>query len=201
MSGLGFTTIFSLKGGVSKTSLASAICLQLEHEGENVPVITNDPISPLENILGEDKALKLKPDQEFPDLKKTDDVICDMGGFVEDRTISVFRKCKQIVIPTLTDYLSLAGLFSTIKEVERFNKNITIVLNRFEKKDVEKVIQFIKESHDYPIFLIKTSKAFENLHSQKKSISQMMIDEPLRKRSYGEVHGQLQELIQHLKGE
>ena len=34
MSGLGFTTIFSLKGGVGKTSLASALCLELDYEGQ-----------------------------------------------------------------------------------------------------------------------------------------------------------------------
>ena len=70
MSGLGFTTIFSLKGGVGKTSLASALCLELDYEGQKVPVITNDAISPLEEILGKDKALELKPDQDFPELKK-----------------------------------------------------------------------------------------------------------------------------------
>ena len=201
MSKLGFTTIFSLKGGVGKTSLASALCLELEHQGETVPVITNDPISPLENVLGKEKALLIKPNQQFPpSLTKDDDVIVDLGGFVDDRSISVLEKSKQIIIPTLGSYLSIAGLISTIQEVEKFNKEITIVLNRIEKKELEKILQFIRECCNYPIFKMKTSKCFENIHYQKKSISQMMEDEPLRKRSYKEVHAQIQEIIQHLKG-
>ena len=198
MSGLGFTTIFSLKGGVGKTSLASALCLEFDYEGQKVPVITNDVISPLEEILGKDKALKLKPDQDFPELKKDDDIIVDLGGFVDERSISVLKKSKQVVIPTIGSFLSISGLIPTIQEVERFNKEITIVLNRIEKKEVAKVIQFIRERYDYPIFLLKTSKCFENLLYQNKSVSQMMKDEPLRRSSYKEVHVQLQEIIQHL---
>ena len=200
MSGLGFTTIFSLKGGVGKTSLASALCLELDYKGKKVPIITNDVISPLEEVLGKEKALKLKIDEDFPKLKKSDDIIVDLGGFVDERSISVLKKSKQVVIPTIGSFLSISGLIQTVQEVERFNKKITIVLNRIEKKEVEKVIQFIRESHDYPIFKLKTSKCFENLLYQNKSVSQMMKDEPLRRSSYKEVHAQLHEIIQHLTG-
>ena len=200
MSGLGFTTIFSLKGGVGKTSLASALCLELDYKGKKVPIITNDVISPLEEVLGKEKALKLKIDEDFPKLKKSDDIIVDLGGFVDERSISALKKSKQVVIPTIGSFLSISGLIQTVQEVERFNKKIIIVLNRIEKKEVEKVIQFIRESHDYPIFKLKTSKCFENLLYQNKSVSQMMKDEPLRRSSYKEVHAQLHEIIQHLTG-
>ena len=200
MAGLGYTTIFSLKGGVGKTSLASALCLELDYKGKKVPIITNDAISPLEEVLGKEKALKLKLDEDFPELKKKDDIIVDLGGFVDERSISVLKKSKQVVIPTIGSFLSISGLIQTIQEVERFNKEIIIVLNRIEKKEVEKVIQFIRESHDYPIFKLKTSKCFENLLYQNKSVSQMMKEEPLRRSSYKEVHAQLQEIIQHLTG-
>jgi cellulose biosynthesis protein BcsQ len=198
MSGLGFTTIFSLKGGVGKTSLASALCLELDYKGKKVPIITNDAISPLEEVLGKEKALKLKIDEDFPELKKSDDIIVDLGGFVDERSISALKKSKQVVIPTIGSFLSISGLIQTVQEVERFNKKIIIVLNRIEKKEVEKVIQFIRENHDYPIFKLKTSKCFENLLYQNKSVSQMMKEEPLRRSSYKEVHAQLHEIIKHL---
>ena len=201
MSGLGFTTIFSLKGGVGKSSISAAIILALSDEDEKIPVITNDAISPLEDILGKKRALVMKPNQPFPEFPKDEDVLIDLGGFVDERTIAVLKQSKQIVIPTVCTFLGLHGLFSTIKEVEPYNKEITIVLNQVDKKEVDGAIQVIREKkHDYPIFKIKFSKAFENLHNQRKSIGQMMEDEPLRKRSYKEVNAQLIELIQHLKG-
>jgi len=198
---IGLTTFFSLKGGVGKSSLASAICMELHDDDEKVLFITNDAISPLEKILGEDKVLKIGQNDSFPELNTEDDVIIDLGGFVDDRAITILKNSKQIVLPTLGSFLSLSGLISTLQEVEPFNKEITIVLNRIEKKEVEKIIEFIRSDYSYPIFKVKSSKCFENLHYQNKSISQMMREEPLRKRSYKEVHAQIQELIQHLKGE
>ena len=104
--------------GVGKTSLASAISLELKFINQPVPVITNDPISPLEEILGADNALLIQPDQAFPNtLKTNDDVIVDLGGFVDERSIPVLEKSKTVVIPTLGSFLSLSGLIGTLQEV------------------------------------------------------------------------------------
>ncbi len=195
------TTIFSLKGGVGKTSLSSAIALEMEFEKEEIPIITNDPISPLESVMGKNRALLIPPDEKFPpSLKTDDDVLIDLGGFVDERSIEILEKSKQVIVPTLGSYLSLAGLVGTLEEVKKFNNEITIVLNRVEKKELDKVIEFIRDSYDYPIFKLKTSKCFENIHYQKKSISQMMTEEPLMKRAYKEVQAQVWEIINHLKG-
>ena len=75
MSGIGYTTVFSLKGGVGKSSISAALILALSDEGEKVPVITNDGISPLEDILGKDRALVMKPDQQFPEIPSDEDVL------------------------------------------------------------------------------------------------------------------------------
>ena len=166
---IGLTTFFSLKGGVGKSSLASAICMELHDDDEKVLFITNDAISPLEKILGEDKVLKIGQNDSFPELNTEDDVIIDLGGFVDDRAITILKNSKQIVLPTLGSFLSLSGLISTLQEVEPFNKEITIVLNRIEKKEVEKIIEFIRSDYSYPIFKVKSSKCFENLHYQNKS--------------------------------
>ena len=80
-SGIGFTTFFSLKGGVGKTSLASAISLELSFINQPVPVITNDPISPLEGLLGSENAMIIQQDQDLPNaFSKDEDVIIDLGG-------------------------------------------------------------------------------------------------------------------------
>ncbi len=95
--------------------------------------------------------------------------------------------------------MDLSGLIGTLEEVGKFNKEIIIVLNRVDKKEEEKVRTFIEENADYPIFSIKTSKCFENIHYQKKSIAQMMEEEPLRKRSYDGVSKQIWQIINYLK--
>jgi len=199
-SGIGFTTFFSLKGGVGKTSLASAISLELSFINQPVPVITNDPISPLEGLLGSENAMIIQQDQDLPNaFSKDENVIIDLGGFVDQRSIPVLENAKNIVIPTLGSFLSLVGLVGTIQEVEKFNKNIVIVINRVDKKEEQSVRTFINEKGNYPIFSVKSSKCFENIHYQKKSVSQMMEEEPLRRRSYDGVSKQIWDLINHLK--
>jgi len=199
-SGIGYTTFFSLKGGVGKTSLASAISLELGFVNQPVPVITNDPISPLEDLLGTENAMLIQQDQEIPNsFDKEEDVIIDLGGFVDERIISVLEKSKTIIIPTLGSFLSLSGLVGTLQEVERFNKNIVIVLNRVDKKEEHKVVSFINDKGNYPVFSLKSSKCFENIHYQKKSVAQMMEEEPLRRRSYDGVSKQIWKIINYLK--
>ena len=199
-SGIGFTTFFSLKGGVGKTSLASAISLELSFINQPVPVITNDPISPLEGLLGSENAMIIQQDQDLPNaFSKDEDVIIDLGGFVDQRSIPVLENAKNIVIPTLGSFLSLVGLVGTIQEVEKFNKNIVIVINRVDKKEEQSVRTFINEKGNYPIFSVKSSKCFENIHYQKKSVAQMMEEVPLRRRSYDGVSKQIWAIINHLK--
>ena len=199
-SGIGFTTFFSLKGGVGKTSLASAISLELSFINQPVPVITNDPISPLEDLLGSENAMIIQQDQDLPNaFSKDENVIIDLGGFVDQRSIPVLENAKLIVIPTLGSFLSLVGLVGTIQEVERFNKNIVVVINRMDKKEEQSVRTFINEKGNYPIFSVKSSKCFENMHYQKKSVAQMMKEEPLRRRSYDGVSKQIWAIINHLK--
>jgi cellulose biosynthesis protein BcsQ len=199
-SKIGYTTFFSLKGGVGKTSLASAISLELSFINQPVPVITNDPISPLEDLLGIENAMLIQQGKEIPNsFEKDEDVIIDLGGFVDERSIPVLEKAKTIIVPTLGSFLSLSGLVGTLKEVERFNKNIIIVLNKADKKEEDGILLFIKEKGNYPIFSVKTSKCFENIHYQKKSVAQMMVEQPLRRRSYDGVSKQIWAIINHLK--
>ena len=57
--------------------------------------------------MGKEKALVVQPDEPFPtSLKKNDDVLVDLGGFVDERIIGVLEQSKQIIVPTLGSYLS-----------------------------------------------------------------------------------------------
>ena len=194
--------MFSLKGGVGKTSLSASMCLELKHRGRHVPIITNDPISPLEKVLGTDLAIKLPVSDEFPqELEKDSEVIMDLGGFVEDRIVGLLKKSNKILIPTLSDLLSVQGCLSTVHEVKQFNDQIGIVINRTDKKDFLDIYELIREKHPkIPVYLIKPSKAMENVFIQKTSISEMMDENPLMKRAYGEVNEQLNKVINFIEG-
>ena len=52
---------------------------------------------------------------------------------------------------------------------------------------------------NYPVFPVKTSKAFENIYVERKAISQTMIDNPLLGKAYADVSEQVRKIITHLE--
>ena len=89
----------------------------------------------------------------------------------------------------------------TVNDVKKLNKNLVMVVNRIDKKEFMDFYEVIRDAcGNFPVFPLKNSKAFENCQIQKKSIYQMMEDEPVRKKAYTEVQNQLNKIIEHLKG-
>ena len=120
----GLTTVFSLKGGVGKTAFSIALSLELEKKGLDVPVLSNDRVSIVEDVLGE-RGMVLEENQDFPSqLKKNDDFILDLGGFLDDRVVNVVKKSKNVVVPTLSDYGSLQATIRTINDLKSLNSNM-----------------------------------------------------------------------------
>tara|TARA_B100000315_G_scaffold246518_1_gene273917 strand:- start:141 stop:749 length:609 start_codon:yes stop_codon:yes gene_type:complete len=199
---IGLTTIFSLKGGTGKTALSVSMSMELERNNNEVPIISNDPVSVIQQVMGNDRGWILPQGQEFPsELNKESDYILDLGGFLEKRIIDVIKKSKNVIIPTPPDYGSIQATISTVNDVKKLNKNLVLVINRIDKKEFYPFYEIIRDTcGSFPVFQIKNSKAFENCQIQKKSIHQMMEDEPVRKRNYSEVQAQLSKIIEHLKG-
>ena len=101
----------------------------------------------------------------------------------------------------MSDLLSVQGCLSTVHEVKQFNDQIGIVINRTDKKEFLDIYELIKEKHPkIPVYLIKPSKTMENVFIQKTSISEMMDENPLMKRAYGEVNEQLKKVINFIEG-
>ena len=63
---IGLTSVFSLKGGVGKTSLSLAIQLELQMQGRTAKIITNDPVSPIGAVIDGNDFIQLSQNQDFP---------------------------------------------------------------------------------------------------------------------------------------
>jgi len=194
------TTFFSLKGGVGKTCLSLAIQLELKKNGTPIKIITNDPVSPIGIVVDGNEFIQLSQKQDFPkDLSKEDNSILDLGGYLDNRILPVLKKSKTIIIPTFTDYPSLIATQKTLKDIEPYNRKIILIANKTAKIDFMDTYETLRDvCGNYPVFPVKTSKAFENLYVERKAISQTMIDNPLLGRAYAEVLEQLKKIINHL---
>ena len=199
---IGIVSTFSLKGGVGKTSISLAVQLELQKKGSAVKIITNDPVSPIGAVLDENDFVQLSQKQNFPkDLQKNGDWILDMGGYLDNRILPILKQSKTIIIPTFTDYPSLIATRRSVKEIESHNNKIILIANKTAKNDFMDTYETLRDvCGNYPVFPVKTSKAFENIYVERKAISQTMIDNPLLGKAYADVSEQVRKIINHLEG-
>ena len=199
---IGVVSTFSLKGGVGKTSISLAVQLELQKKGSSVKIITNDPVSPIGAVLDENDFVQLSKKQNFPkDLQKKGDWILDMGGYLDNRILPILKQSKTIIIPTFTDYPSLIATQRSVKEIESHNNKIILIANKTAKNDFMDTYETLRDvCGNYPVFPVKTSKAFENIYVERKAISQTMIDNPLLGKAYADVSEQVRKIINHLEG-
>ena len=116
--------VYSIKGGVGKTTLSVQISQMLEHT-----YVTNDSHSSAHNLMPEEKGF-LVSSEEYEEIPYDDNVVYDFGGFKDTRINDIIKQAKKIVIPTLTSIVDVQATLATLKDVSEVNKNIIIVINR-----------------------------------------------------------------------
>ncbi|NBV07285.1 MAG: ParA family protein [Proteobacteria bacterium] len=198
-------TVWTLKGGEGKTTIACAIAL----EGDWA-IITNDIHSDLTSALKEEHYLVLDPDQPLPTKKELEgaNIIFDPGGFLDHRMIDAVKMSDYVIIPVseFGKKLNTERFIASVLEIEQYNKNIVIVLNKIAQENVEEARKALKQlmskefKATYPIFEIKKNEAFEMMLNTGASISEIVKRGGLFRRWFQPVDGQLQKLIKFING-
>lgn len=123
-------TFLNFKGGVGKTSFATAYALTF-----NLPIVTNDTTFNPDD-LGFKSYTKLDESKKTIDKKLLEDtLVFDMGamsGSIDFKILAAIKDSKAIVIPTLIDANSINLTIKTIQEVNQYidKKNIFVIFNR-----------------------------------------------------------------------
>ncbi len=151
--------VYSIKGGVGKTTLSVQISQMLDYT-----YVTNDSHSSAHNLMPEEKGF-LVSTEEYEEIPYDENIVYDFGGFKDHRINDIIKKANKIVIPTLTSIVDVQGTIATLKDVALINKNIIIVINRTKNnnkavelkeylleeinksyKDIKAIILFVRES-------------------------------------------------------
>lgn len=174
------------KGGVGKTTLAYTVARDLGYY-----LLSND-----DSIIEIAYPGKAKIVEKLPLVK--DDVVYDLGGFVDMDAKDIIGASDLIVIPTTADLNAIKRTASTISDVKHVNPkaNIILVANRGREEEFS---ELEKHFSDYRIIQIPESRIFEKALKKKSSILEIGNENKFFAYTYRKVLGAYKELIDTIK--
>lgn len=156
--------VYSIKGGVGKTTLSVQITQMLDYT-----YVTNDSHSSAHNLMPEEKGF-LVSIEEYEEIPFDDNVVYDFGGFKDTRINDIIKQAKKILILTLTSIVDVQATMATLKDVIEINKNIVIIVNRAKnnnkaielKEYLDDEIKKLDSNINIPIIFVRESSVLED---------------------------------------
>ena len=156
--------VYSIKGGVGKTTLSVQISQMFDYT-----YVTNDSHSSAHNLMPEEKGF-LVSSEEYDEIPFDDNIVYDFGGFKDTRINNIIKQANKIIIPTLTSIVDVQATMATLKDVAQINKNIIIAINRTKNNNKaielkEYLAEEIKKSFqdlDISIIFVRESSVLED---------------------------------------
>ena len=156
--------VYSIKGGVGKTTLSVQISQMLDFT-----YVTNDSHSSAHNLMPEDKGY-LVSKEEYEEIPFDENIVYDFGGFKDTRINDVIKQADKVIIPTLTSIVDLQATLATLKDVMDINSNVIIVVNRAKnnnkanelKEYLNEEIKKMYSNKTIPIIFVRESSVLED---------------------------------------
>lgn len=189
-------TIFNLKGGTGKTSLAYSLANDL-----NSYYITNDTYnSVVSNVYN-------KVIEELNEAIISDNIVVfDGGGFFDNDIKQVLQHSNKIIIPLEADINSLNSLTNFLEELLKINNNIIFVINKIENnktslKDFEISKNFLIKEYkinEKNIFKLSNSRIFKNIFEEEKGIKQLVNSSKINKYRYKKIYEEYKKILENI---
>lgn len=205
-------TVYNMKGSAGKTPIATNIALDLEYA-----LATNEPYNLLDTILPEERLFSLQPDEEFPAFPEGIDVVFDLAGLMSrdarPSIVSAVSQSHVVLVPIYNELKCIHAGIHTIRELLPYNKNIVVVATKLSKRKSEAFKDWadsedsknIKAVVDHaigqgmPVLPLKSSRVFDTIFEQERSIRQIMQHDALARYTYREVAAQFDHLLSYIE--
>jgi len=182
-------TFFNKKGGTGKTSFSFSVAKDL-----NYPLLSND-----DSVIEEIYPSKAKILEKLQLIEH--DVVYDLGGFIDEDAIEIFKGSSIIVVPTTLDINSIKRTINSVMEINAYCSNILIVINRIKLDKLGKYRQSIEalKGLGKPILHVRETEAITNSIHLGKTITELYSENNFTKSQYKGIYHDYNKLLTEIK--
>ena len=187
-------TIVGTKGSQGKSTLSHAIAYE-----KGFWIITNDIDSSVDEFLPEERVIKLRNDDELPEIPEDVGCVFDGKAGIDEPVVKqAIERADWVIIPTIYGVEELKRALRGIKQVEKLNSKILVVANSMKVAEFEEVKEVIEGECGYPVLHIRNSKHVAEMLFIPESIEEKYKKGGLIAYSMKDIRLQFQELYKHL---
>ncbi len=187
-------TVVWTKGSQGKSTISHAIAYE-----KGFWIITNDIDSSVDEFLPEERVIKLRNDDELPEIPEDIGVVFDGKAGIDESVVKqAISRADWVIVPTIYGVEELKRAIRGIKQVEKLNTKILVVANSMKVAEYEEVKGVIEGECDYPVLHIRNSKHVAEMLFIPESIEQKYKRGGLTAYSLKDIRIQFQDLYKHL---
>jgi cellulose biosynthesis protein BcsQ len=193
--------IFSLKGGVGKSSLSYIIYRELQKHNSTFKYITND----YSNLVEKINLLKNTPRAKFSpnNIEEHNNTLYDFGGFESPIANKISTSSDLLIIPITNDFnacLKAMILIDRFKEKIARNEILIVANNLENKADADILTKIFSEKFpEIPIRYVRRTKLFKNAIDKNMSLDEIVTETGLSQDNYKHINEDLKALVSFIK--
>jgi hypothetical protein len=190
--------IYSLKGGQGKTTHSVSYA---QYAG--LKMVTNDhqngTLEIYGRILPRGHLKAIKPGERF-DPAAYPDTVFDFAGAFDERVVAAARASDVCVVPICFQSTADAvPALSTVATLQRYTREIVVVINNTEKDEVEVIQEILKAQFPtVPVFVVNRSRYIWRLADEGRTLLELVALGGLYEHSLRNMVPQIKALYRHL---
>jgi cellulose biosynthesis protein BcsQ len=149
--------IFNKKGGVGKTPISFLLAKELGYH-----ILTND-----DNVISKEMVTY----QDKIDMHGYDNIVIDMGGWIDDNTLDILQECDIVLIPFNSKPNSIKRTKNLMNELDTFGIGYNLIFTQYTS---EREIDYIKEEIGEVDYLLHNTKMLDIMIKENLTIKECL---------------------------
>ena len=162
-------TVFNPKGGVGKSPISALIGKELDYK-----ILTND------DSVNEDYMSGIVEYQEKIDIKNRDNIVIDLGGWIDDNTIKILKARDVVLVPFNSKPNAVKRTIGLINDLKQLGINYNLIFTMYETtQEFDKTIEKFKLEDIEVDYKFPKTKLLDTLIEKNLKLSDIKRDKTL----------------------